>query len=385
MRRPFRAATACLLLVLLLLVSCVLSDTGVGTNIADVREKWLAFRQNPGRISCAEFKGELDGYTARKLMGYPELYEQSLQATAVLKALLASSLGESPFSCDSDKVDECMMTLLSGEARALEKANSLYFRYFVVLTWGIVLVIAISVLLLARSFSGREIALKSSSELFSHTLRTQEAERRRISRELHDGVTQDLRSIALLSAELGRGNEAFSSVSDRLNDCIKEIRSLCYSLAPEAMDGKTLPASLAQLCAKVKEDSGMEVLLTVSGEEELRLLDDERAMNIYRIIQESVQNARLHAHCGEITVMLRPGKIAVSDDGCGMDESVLSFLNGSGGTGRLSFAERGHFGTRNIRERAKMLGGSARWVSEKGEGTNLFITFPMQKTEVKDE
>ena len=96
-------------------------------------------------------------------------------------------------------------------------------------------------------------------------------------------------------------------------------------------------------------------------------------MNIYRIVQEALQNIQKHANADESTVYFKKNgeklKIIITDDGSGMDQTLLDQIN----SGLFEGVENMHFGLRNIFERTKLLGGKVTYYSGEGVGTRLTV------------
>jgi len=195
------------------------------------------------------------------------------------------------------------------------------------------------------------------------------AERGRISRELHDSISQDLFSLSLLAAGLERALPAGSELRDQaraLVDTVQstnsEMRALLLELRPTTLDEKGLMPALQELASNYAARLGIKVEadlepVTMAAPAELAAL---------RIAQEALANAVKHAHAGTIKLAIhRRGEFAeitVSDDGQGFN------LNGNG-------ADHG-LGLRLMRERVDELGGTLTITSHEGEGTTITASLP---------
>src|SRR5258708_17655109 len=194
------------------------------------------------------------------------------------------------------------------------------------------------------------------------------AERSRISRELHDSISQDLFSLSLLAGGLEKALPADSPVRGRVETLAetvqstnREMRALLLELRPSTLDEKGLVAALEELASNystrlgIKVDADLEPVTMAPAAEVAAL----------RIAQEGLANAVKHAHATTIRLgMHRRGDLAeitVSDDGQG-------FVPNGNGQG---------LGLRLMREPGDELGGSLTIESREGEGTTVSAKLPV--------
>ena len=212
--------------------------------------------------------------------------------------------------------------------------------------------------------------------LTAQTVKTQEEERRTISRELHDDAGQALitlqYSLAAIQNELPE-TETFSrkrlSESLRIIDqTMQHIRSLAHSLRPPVLDIGGINLSLEEYCREQTERTRIPILY--QGQD-IPGLPDEISISLYRFVQEALTNVLRHAQASHVQVRLQYKKgeisISVSDNGRGMEEG-----NPSGGIGLLG-----------IRERLKLLGGRLVTHSSKGRGTRQVAFVPWARSEAQ--
>lgn len=194
-------------------------------------------------------------------------------------------------------------------------------------------------------------------------IKTQEAERERISNELHDTVCQDLRVLQFQLKD-----------EESVNLCKKiagDVRNSCYALTPTDLN-EGLFEALFSLCEVLKKQSGLEIILCIQDEvknnQDFKSFPKEKNLNIYRIVQEILSNAINHSGAEKISLLVRTFdeknfKIIISDGGKGFDlKSTLKMKN--------------HFGLKNIQTRVKTLGGQVNFFTEEGEGTQVSVTVP---------
>ena len=205
----------------------------------------------------------------------------------------------------------------------------------------------------------------------------QEAERKRVGQELHDSVTQILSSarnrIHWLLEESGPGNkaslDAATTVHDLLGMAIDEVRRVAHNLRPPELDDLGLLAAAPSVCDAVTAWSGVPVDLSFLGIPEP--LPPIVALNLYRIIQEALNNVHKHALATRVKVQLALKnsvlELSVKDDGVGFDPAIRH---------KPKKQDEG-FGLVSMRERAVTLGGAFEIKSAPGEGTEIIVRVPL--------
>jgi signal transduction histidine kinase len=197
-------------------------------------------------------------------------------------------------------------------------------------------------------------------------------ERQRLSRDLHDSVSQALYSIALgartARALAERDPAALAGpldfVLEQAERGLAEMRALIFELRPEALEQEGLVAAMSRRAAAFEAQHQVRVELALCNEPAVPIAVKEA---LYRITQEAMQNTVKHAKATEITVSLRCANAAIvleiRDDGQGFD-TTSSFP--------------GHLGLQSMRERASQLGGILVLESESGKGTSITIRIPVE-------
>jgi signal transduction histidine kinase len=141
---------------------------------------------------------------------------------------------------------------------------------------------------------------------------------------------------------------------------LNEARRAVYALMPEALEMKPLPEAVGKLVEEIRSEAGEEIELSVNGE--FKPLPSVVSLNLFRIVQEALTNARHHAAAAHIHVELDyrdPGlALRVSDDGKGFDPHNTA----SSGYGLIS-----------MRERAERIGGELTIESQPGQGTRVLL------------
>lgn len=244
--------------------------------------------------------------------------------------------------------------------------------------WGIAAVAGAAVLLVfaggvVLNVSEHRVADAKLKALTQRLVNSQEQERARVSRELHDGISQLLVSVKfqfeLAQHKLEAGEPALAEVEKGLGglgEALGEVRRISHDLRPSVLDMLGLSAALGQLSAEFERRSGIRVAFNNTLDD--TCLDDRQAVALFRIAQEAFTNIERHARARNVTLVLsreRYGvRMAVRDDGCGFDVDNVDRSQTRG------------IGLRNIRERADHLGGSCLLSSRPGQ-TELEVRLPV--------
>jgi signal transduction histidine kinase len=224
----------------------------------------------------------------------------------------------------------------------------------------------------------RRIAEEYARYLVGQLVTAQEDERRRISRDLHDQLGQQLTALRLKLAALREGSNQDEETRSRIEEVQalaeridSEVDFFAWELRPTALDDLGLAAALTNF---VKEWSGhylipAEAHVTGFGSGELRLSPQAETC-LYRITQEALNNVYKHAQAACVSVILeRRGPeavLVVEDDGVGFDPAEAAGWVGGRGLGLVG-----------MRERAALLGGSVEIESGPVKGTTVYARVPV--------
>jgi signal transduction histidine kinase len=206
--------------------------------------------------------------------------------------------------------------------------------------------------------------------LYRRSVVARESERSRLSRELHDGVLQDicavsrdLKAFAAQSAD----SSSFSPLIANAGEAVTTLRAICQDLRPPLLPNN-LPAALKALVERL--DANSETPISIEVPTDLTTLPEETGLALYRIVQEALHNAIQHADASEIVVRLTryPDqlRLTVTDDGCGIP----------GGFDSHQFVAQGHLGLAGMRERAAMIGGRLEMQTAVDYGTVIILEIP---------
>ncbi len=254
-----------------------------------------------------------------------------------------------------------------------EVASGIYTTMLAIAGVALVAVLLVFASGLTLNVSERRLADRKLQLLTQRIVSLQEEERSRVSRELHDGISQLLVSIKfqfeLASHELASGNpkaqETLDRGTERLAGAIGEVRRISHDLHPSLLDTLGLPAAIGQLVAEFEQRSGLKMLYSNAlGDGDP---DDSVAVALFRVLQEALANIERHAGAQSVHISLEGDdasvRLRVRDDGVGFNPRQLDSIKGGG------------IGLRNIRERVEHFGGRFSLLSEAG-GTELDVTLP---------
>jgi signal transduction histidine kinase len=222
-----------------------------------------------------------------------------------------------------------------------------------------------------------ETALRHKQQLTEQRIRLsavvqgQEEERRRLSRELHDGIGQMLTGAKLLSENVRSIDQltpadqtTFGKLRTLLVRIIQETRHVSNNLMPPVLSDFGLLAALRLFAENQHEQTGIEVSF------QTKLIDirfnPAVEIGLYRIAQEAVNNATKHANASRISVSLNwrgeQLQLRVHDDGCGFQYAFPATIHSQG--------------LHNMRERAKLLDGNFRLLTRLQAGTTVQVSVP---------
>jgi two-component system sensor histidine kinase DegS len=207
-------------------------------------------------------------------------------------------------------------------------------------------------------------------------IEAQEEERKRLSREIHDGPAQMLANVLLrtdlinITYEQRGGDEAMKEIielKDMVRNALSEVRRIIYDLRPMALDDLGLVPTLRKYLSTIEEYNPTSIINFQSYGEEQRLHTNFEVA-IFRLIQESLTNGLKHGKFKEAWVKIEWLKqkinIIVKDNGIGFDPNV---------------AKDKSFGLIGMRERVDLLEGTMKIISSPGNGTTLLFSIPINE------
>ncbi|MBK7708098.1 MAG: hypothetical protein IPJ30_20700 [Acidobacteria bacterium] len=240
--------------------------------------------------------------------------------------------------------------------------QTLWFRVLLALA------IALSVWLIYQNRVSHLRKVAEAKTAFSRQLiENQEAERKRIAAELHDGLGQNLviiKNRAMLGIKKGgdreRAEREFDQIAESATQALEEVREITNNLRPQLLDRLGLTKAINSMLKSVEDVVEVESAIdSVDG-----VFSENEEICVYRIVQESLNNVLKHAHATRVSVIIeRAGtlvSIRIKDNGRGFDPAAAK--NGLGLVG--------------LKERTLLLNGELKIDSAIGEGTGIDVRIP---------
>jgi signal transduction histidine kinase len=222
-----------------------------------------------------------------------------------------------------------------------------------------------------------EKQLRNRTRQLAHqVLNSQEQERLRISRELHDGIVQTLIGIKIRLVDLRLHGQKLSPairkqltiVQNLVENAVETVHALSQDLRPEQLDILGFIPSLRTLSKQFTQETGIRPTLAVyAGSEKL---EDRILTGIYRVLQEALSNISRHAHATKVEIAISKVAdqvhIVVHDNGKGLIAK-----------GKTKTPEHAHLGIVGMQERVEMLEGTFNLRCVKRKGTTLTLDIPI--------
>jgi signal transduction histidine kinase len=210
-------------------------------------------------------------------------------------------------------------------------------------------------------------AVPSQGDFAARLITVQEEERKRLSRELHDGVGQVITALKMeLSRVQGIDEDAtrLERARSHADEALQSIRTVSRMLRPTLLDDLGLEAALQWHLEDFSRRTGIRALLSFELPVE-DVLSETVNTCIYRTVQESLNNCEKHSGATLVRVTVSQSdqglSLTVADDGCGL---------------KVTSVGEDHHGIRGMRERAHILGGQLRLESNEGIGTTVNLNLP---------
>lgn len=202
----------------------------------------------------------------------------------------------------------------------------------------------------------------------------QEAERQRLSRQMHDGPAQALSNfilqteiaMRLLDVDIVQAKEELGNLKNSAMSTFQKVRNFIFELRPMMLDDLGLIPTIRKYAEAFKEQTSLDIGVVVTGGE--RRLESYLEVMIFRAVQELLGNVSRYSQASTVKVQVDLGletiRVCVDDNGKGFDVESLKQAN--------------NLGLKLIQDRAEMLGGSFEIDSSIGKGTRVSFTIPLK-------
>ena len=200
----------------------------------------------------------------------------------------------------------------------------------------------------------------------------QETERQRLSRQIHDGPAQALSNfilqteiaMRLMDVDTTQARDELNNLKTSAMGTFQKVRNFIFELRPMMLDDLGLVPTVRRYCDAFKEQTGLDINVTVTGNE--RRLEPYLEVMLFRAMQEVLGNAARHGQATLVKVNLDMGedrvRVSIDDNGRGFDPDSLQ--------------QSSSLGLKLIRERSEMLGGVFEVDSNPGKGTRVTFAVP---------
>lgn len=248
---------------------------------------------------------------------------------------------------------------LLGEPLLLEiLVNNFFYKTW----WFFWLLLFLSTGFLGLMFYQLKLRSNMQVEFAQNLIQSQEEERTRIAKELHDSVGQQL---TLIKQKAQRSQQ--DEVAELTNRTLEEVRSISRGLYPALLKQLGLTGSIEQLLLDVDEQT--DLFVSVDIDEVDAYFNDQEALNLYRFVQENVTNVMKHAQATTLAVLIEiignDIRVEIKDNGRGFDSAVK--------------LKQHSLGLKTMQERIKMLNGIFTLESERKLGTLVLAVIPLKR------
>ena len=214
----------------------------------------------------------------------------------------------------------------------------------------------------------------------------QEAERAKISRDIHDSVVQDIRVLRLETENLvvdDASKQRQTKIEDIATDCIIKLRNICYNLTPAELathnEGDSskleLISIINSLVQQFSSRTHIPCVFKVDEGFEYPVLEKEKTQNLFRVIQEALTNIEKHSYATQASIFIKKDGssliIYVTDDGIGCNPEDLD----------KKLKSKEHLGLRSMKDRMELIGGSIEFFTAQNDGMEIKLQLPLENAE----
>ncbi len=274
---------------------------------------------------------------------------------------------------DAQELSRLVTAFYISKALIYQKSGNIFMQMIILM--GALILLVLALLFFYQLTYARRIEIE---KILKATNKGQEEERRRIALELHDSVAQQMRYVSILAEKIDDDKLA-KEIKTNQSECIENIRNTCYTLSSINMDKGNFPQALKNAIDNYQKRTKIETSLVITADADFDSLPQITFHHLFRIIMELLANIEKHSGAGEVTILIRNPSAAdkmhkglmvfISDDGNGIEPKLLEQMNSK----KITSIKNLHFGLQNIKLRLNEIGGSIKFVSEEGEGTEVEI------------
>lgn len=352
------------------LISCETNN-----QINKIYEDWI---QVESSISTDTEDNSLEYFFKR----HKEFTETDIYKNMIISETYGDSLKKLDAAIESEDIAQIRSAVFNlGQLDLLisQKSNHEYI-YLSQLLLVFCVIISVFLFIIYKNYEKKRNEAKQMGIYSRFMIDGIETERSRISKEIHDTVLQDIKALSFKyelidSADVQNNESLKDELISQTNSCISQLRAICNNLTPIELSGNNKDINgfilaIHNLIDQFTEKSGIECILKMQDKLDISSLSMKQTINIFRIIQEALNNIEKHAKASIVSIIItiiqnnnqKMLKVYITDNGTGFNSEKLL---------KETALQYGHFGISNMRNRAKDINASFSISSEINSGTEI--------------
>lgn len=352
------------------LISCETNN-----QIHKIYEDWI---QVESSISTGTEDNSLEYFFKR----YKEFTETDFYKNMIISETYGDSLKKLDAAIESEDIAQIRSAVFNlGQQDLLisQKSNHEYI-FLSQLLLVFCVIISVFLFIIYKNYEKKRNEAKQMGIYSRFMIDGIETERSRISKEIHDTVLQDIKALSFKyelidSADVQNNESLKDELISQTNSCISQLRAICNNLTPIELSGNNKDINgfilaIHNLIDQFTAKSGIECILKMQDKLDISSLSMKQTINIFRIIQEALNNIEKHAKASIVSIIItiiqnnnqKMLKVYITDNGIGFNSEKLL---------KETALQYGHFGISNMRNRAKDINASFSISSEINSGTEI--------------
>lgn len=359
------------------LISCETNN-----QINKIYEDWI---QVESSISTGTEDNSLEYFFKR----HKEFTETDIYKNMIISETYGDSLKKLDAAIESEDIAQIRSAVFNlGQQDLLisQKSNHQYINLSQLLLVFCV-IISVFLFIIYKNYEKKRYEAKQMGIYSRFMIDGIETERSRISKEIHDTVLQDIKALSFKyelidSADVQNNESLKDELISQTNSCISQLRAICNNLTPIELSGNNKDINgfilaIHNLIDQFTAKSGIECILKMQDKLDISSLSMKQTINIFRIIQEALNNIEKHAKASIVSIIItiiqnnnqKMLKVYITDNGTGFNSEKLL---------KETALQYGHFGISNMRNRAKDINASFSISSEINSGTEIKLEVPVK-------
>lgn len=359
------------------LISCETNN-----QINKIYEDWI---QVESSISTGAEDNSLEYFFKR----HKEFTETDIYKNMIISETYGDSLKKLDAAIESEDIAQIRSAVFNlGQLDLLisQKSNHEYI-YLSQLLLVFCVIISVFLFIIYKNYEKKRNEAKQMGIYSRFMIEGIETERSRISKEIHDTVLQDIKALSFKyelidSADVQNNESLKDELISQTNSCISQLRAICNNLTPIELSGNNKDINgfilaIHNLIDQFTAKSGIECILKMQDKLDISSLSMKQTINIFRIIQEALNNIEKHAKASIVSIIItiiqnnnqKMLKVYITDNGTGFNSEKLL---------KATALQYGHFGISNMRNRAKDINASFSISSEINSGTEIKLEVPIK-------